>query len=38
MLGVKCAYDGLDARALALGSAGLGVGLGLARFGHGVLS
>ena len=32
MLGAVCAYDGLDARALALGSAGLA--LGLAGFCH----
>jgi hypothetical protein len=35
MMGVKGAYDGLDARALALWAAGLGSGL--AGFGHVVL-
>ena len=36
MMGLDCAYDGLDARALALRGAGLA--LGLAGFGHVVLS
>jgi hypothetical protein len=35
MLGVDCAYDGFDARALALWGGGLAVGL--AGFGHGCL-